>query len=346
MLDITADTLIYSDDPETVHGPPTMPLEGILYQHDVGAGRTRVFYYHVNGAAQQRAFGVRVKNLNTTAPTAIRTRGFVADPQGGAHMELRTGHRSSVGFFKVMGGPWSPARPIGAGGELILGVVDVPSGLLASVYVDVDADPGAQLRISVVAATSADRLSTIAATGQPFPPDNFGRCGVYDTSNGDGASLTYTAGGAPAVRIIPGVIVNQRVPADLPHGHSSDAQYAIYTRIEATFENLPGALPAVAAAYLVANGGATPATCWIDGDIVEVGLMTSAPNPPRKRYQLRRYPLGPGETVTSTIVVTIDPSGSAPLDVVLDADDGGLAPGDQVGGSIVFVPGGAPWNLA
>jgi hypothetical protein len=344
-IDVSADTLIYSDDPETVYGPPRMPIEGVLYAQEVAAGRTRVFYYHVNAAVQARTFGVRVKNVSATSPTTITARTFVSPPLGGQNAWLRTGHETSVGFLRTLAtGAWSAPQTLQPGEAVVLGTVSVTNNELASGYVDVDADGAAPLKFSVVAATSASRIAGVAAAGPAFPPDNHGRCGVYDVSGGDETTHHYRVGGTAAAQPVPGTkIPNQRVPADLPPGHSSDATYAVFTQVDATLENATGA-PATVAAYLTANGGNTPATCWIDGDIVEVGIMRSG-DPPRPRYKLREYPLEPGQTAQTTIVATVDPSGSGPLLIEIDANDDGPAPGDQAGRSIVYVPGGAPWQL-
>lgn len=146
-IDDSVDTLLYSDDPETVGEPP----EGILFEHDVAGGRTRLLFYHVNGISTQRCFGVRIRNVGATT-AVLRTRIAAREPMDHEDWAV-TGHMCNAAFLRLLSaGGWSAQTTLPVNGELVLAPLNVKPQLLAAGYVEVDHLSAGSLRFTVVTA--------------------------------------------------------------------------------------------------------------------------------------------------------------------------------------------------
>jgi hypothetical protein len=355
----SADTLIYSDDPEalsaTARSLPvrvTTPMDAIIYEAQVGPGRKRVFYYHQNFDPDPRSIGVRLTNLGT-AELAMRTLAYVERPVAGDVVGV--GHRSIVGFLRALiAGHWTPLtlQPRGsAGDDAVVAVAQARQGELASAFLEVDLPAGALLKVQVITAGAHGSMSAIGKNGPgPGQGDGIGRSGVFDltrggTVEGDFAALSWDAAdGEPLEITVPdGTFPNRQVPFVNPPRGPAEAVYGVLTRRTVTVSNSGDAAVEVGV-YAQAAGGRSPGTFMVNDDIIQLGTMESPDRPPRPGYEMHHFtvPANDSGTIAIDLLGTVDPSGSDPLKIVL-APRGTLAPPSS-GKQVVFLPGGPPWR--
>jgi hypothetical protein len=353
----TADTLIYSDDPEALSAIPrplpvrvTTPMDAIVYEAQVGPGRKRVFYYHQNFDADPRNIGVRLTNLGTTK-LALRTLAYVERPVAGDVVGV--GHRSIVGFLQALiAGRWAPLtlQPRGTtGDDAIVAVAQARQGELASAFVEIDLLAGALLKVQVITAAAHGSMSAIGKNGPgPGKGDGIGRSGVFDltrgeTVEGDFASLSWDAAdGEPLQITVPdGTFPNSQIPFVNPPRGPAQAVYGVLTRRTVTVSN-SGDAPVDVAVYAQAAGGRSPGTFMVNDAIVELGTMESPDHPPRPGYEMHRFTVPAGGTTVIDLLGTVDPSGSDPLKIVLA--ERGTLPAPASARQVVFAPGGLRWR--
>jgi hypothetical protein len=333
-----ADTLIYSDDPETLSASVQGITEGVLYSARVAGGQKRVCFYHVDADATPRTIAVRLLNIGS-APAIVRRMSFVAPLGGTWNMG---GHLAAAGFLRALLGDNWTQDTLAPQSSIVCASTAVANSQLAVGFVELQLPSGAAMQIDVVAAADPNRTTDVANAGKRVRPDGHGRCGVYSLLVPDVQQITHVLGGSPTTVPAPGQkYVNLRPPADLAAGKQSIAYYGFFSHVQLTLNNT-NATDAVAWLYATASGGDSTGTFLIDGDVIEAGEMQSGSRPPRPRYKLRSYTVLAGASVTSAIATTIDPSSFAPITLTVDADDHSAAPGS----GIVFIPGGNLWRLA
>jgi hypothetical protein len=350
----SADTLIYSDNPEALSAIQrplpvrvTTPMDAIIYEAQVGPGRKRVFYYHQNFDPDPRNIGVRLTNLST-AKLAMRTLAYVERPVAGDVVGV--GHRSIAGFLQALiAGHWTPLtlEPRGsAGDDTVVAVAQARQGELASAFVEIDLPAGALLKVQVITAAAHDSMSAIGKSGPgPGKGDGIGRSGVFDltrgnTTEGDFKSLNWDAAdGEPLEITVPdGTFPNDQIPFVNSGRAPAHAVYGVLTRRTVTVSN-GGDAPVDVAVYAQAAGGRSPGTFMVNDTVVELGTMESPDHPPRPGYEMYRFtvPAGDPGTIAIDLLGTVDPSGSDPLKIVLA--ERGTLPAPASPRQVVFAPG-------
>ncbi len=333
-----ADTLIYSDDPETLAAAVQGVTEGVLYSARVAGGQKRVCFYHVNSDGSPRSIAVRVLNAGST-PTTIRRIASVAPADG---IWNRAGHISAAGLLRaLLVGAWA-REEVAPGDSTVCASVTVANSQLAVGFVELQIASGAAVHIDVVSVADASRVIDVANQGNRVKPDGRGRCGVYALLPPDSQDVLHVVGGPLTTVKVPGrKFPNLVPPTDLTGGEGSFAYYGFFSYVQLTLNN-PTQSDAVAWLYATASGGDSTGTFLIDGEVIEAGEMQCGTRPPRPRYKLRSYAVPAGKTVTSQVATTIDPSSFAPCTLSIDLDDHSAAPGS----GIVFAPGSAPWRFS
>jgi hypothetical protein len=329
----------------------TTPINAIIYEVDVDDGRKRVFYYHQNFDPTPRTLGLRIVNLDQ-APVTARVIAYKETP---AHDIVGVGHRSVVGFLHALiAGAWTPLhlQRVGqAGDDEIVAVSQAQSGQLASAFVEIDVPTGAHLRIQVLTAASETALRSVGMNGpQPGQGDGIGRSGVFDltrdgTTQGDFDELSWDVN-APKLEILipdPNPFPNRKAPYLAPGRNPSDAVYGLFTRRTVTLSN-SSATAATVGVYAQACGGDSAGTCMVNGNVIELGTMTSGEAATRPGYEIGSFNVAAHDKGTTKIDLlgTVDPSGKSPLKIVVAKK--GTVPAPSSPTQVVFLPGGPPWR--
>jgi hypothetical protein len=333
-----ATILNYSDDPEHVKLPAGAG-GGILFRFDAAAPtRQRLLYYHQNNDVHSRVCAIRaVAKTPGTSLAVIRTVNF------GPSDFLAVGHVANAAFLRALDAQTAlktiNLAHAGDSADVQPGVIVGP-GAVVNGLVEV-APVSGTAEILVLWAESAAALGRAQSGAHTFPddtpppglPDFKLRIGKFDLTQLGALPLAHSVGGAAGDATIGDRVLTNtgKTQAGNDAPDLTDT-FGVFSRVAVEIDNTNATSERVAL-YQSSHGGAATATYWIDGRVIESATL----NPSPKRDKVHVYPVPGNGKVHDEILVSIDPGGSGPIHLILDADDGTPAPGTAK--SVVFVPG-------